>query len=1199
VIRHDPPAQIEGVSAPQLDEASSTRIRLIGTLHATIAGRRVDDLLPGPKGRVLFTFLVLNRHRPCSRDELVGVLWPNDRPASPEGALSTLLTRLRHAVGEGVVEGRGALSLRLPDDALIDVDEVQRHVAAAREALGRGDAGHALEQARRAYALTAGEMLPGADGTWLEEARRELAEFAVTALELSARAGIAIGGSELAGAKGAARRLIDCEPYRESGYALLMEVHARVGDVAEALRVFERVRVLLRDELGARPSPGLLALHQQLLTGGIVAEARRDHPAGAGADGSVRLPERVPLPSILARRAAAAFVGRDTELQTLERLWREATPGARFLVLVSGDPGMGKTALAARFAARVHADGATVLYGQCDEHSVAPYEPIVEALRGYWSHSETLDAARQRPAELGELARVVPELRDHLREPPAFVPGEPDVQRYRLFESVRAILARAAEDRPILLVLDDVHWADRSTLLMLRHFLRPSERDRLVVLATYRPVAAWDRHPLNDALEELQRVCPSQRLVLEGLGERDSGALIEAYVGSTPRPQLVRHWYRRTEGHPFFLHEILRSTDRVAINSSWEADLPPSVTEMIAARIRRLGGASVAALSAAAVIGRDFNLDVLAALLDESAESTLDALEAAVGHGLVVEVPDQFDRFSFSHALVREALYEQHSRSRRARLHLRVGEILERGAGHVSPAELARHFFSARDVAGHEKAVRYSAQAAAAAFEALAYEEAVAHYQRALQILKRVGPTADEQRLHLLLGLGEAQRRAGDADVDGTFRLAAQLARERGDAKHLALAALGGRHFESGAPDDERVALLSEALAALGTEDSVLRVRVLARLAEALHFNAAGDRAELIGQKAVEMARRLEDTDAMIAALSGRHAALLHVDHVEVRLPVLHELASLAERTGHRDLATHSHQWSTYALLELGDYDGARREHRLFATLAEELRQPHYDHVRLAWKAVFAQLDGRLADAERMAQEGYELAERVQGIDAVALFAAQLFFIRREQLRLAELVPGLQAFVGDAELPAWRAGLTIALAAAEDEDGARRSLARSADSGLDRIPRDLWWLPTMALLAEGCAAVGDAVRAAELYGALRPYAQRSVQVAFAAHLGSVQRNLGVLATVMGDWDRGSRHFDAALERHVAADARALVVRTLCDYVRMLRLARRPRDGARAEALRARAMKAAAGSELQRLVDALEDQGAVAVASRRA
>ena len=806
---------------------------------------------------------------------------------------------------------------------------------------------------------------------------------------------------------------------------------------------------------------------------------------------------------------------------------------------------MGKTVLAAHLARFAHDQGATVLYGRCDEHAVRPYQPLAEALEGYWrEQSEPISSQTVAP-DIAEIGRIVPMLSPYL--PPTQLPvaSEPDTQRYRLFEAVSAMLRQAAGDRPLLLALDDLHWADRSSLLLIRHVLREHDFG-LLLLGTYRQHEA--QPALVELLADVERSVPLMTVQLEAFGERESAELIAAHLDALPAEETAATWHRRTEGHPFFLSEMLRKMQPDALAVAAPSDLPRTVREMILRRVRRLDRSAASTLAIAAVIGREFGLGVLEAVAGDAATSPLAAVEEAMAAGLVVEVPERADRFAFSHALVQETMYVQHSRSTRARIHDRIARALEAG-GSGTPAELARHAFAARGVGGYQAAVRHGALAARAAADARAYDEAAEFYRQALEALAAAGQETQERFGELLLALATVEWRAGDARAESTFERAAASARDRGDAVQLARAALSGRHYESGHPDERRVAALTEALNALGDTNDPLRIRVVGRLAEALYFVGQTEQALQLSCDAVSAARELDDPEALIAASIARHVALMNVEHLDARLDVLRELRALAASTGHADLVAHAAQWTLYGCLERGDNRAIQVAYEHFTRVARDLHEPGYEHLALAWDTMFAHLHGRLDEAERLAGAAYALAPRVVGLDALELFAGQLFFIRRDQHRLPELLPSIAGYVHSNQLAAWRAAFTLALIADEDLERARHSFELSAAGEFDDIPRDLWWLSAMVMLAESAALLRDRVRAERIYALLSPYADRSAQLAFAIHLGSVHHYLGLLASAMDRPSVAAEHYEKALERHVAMSARTLAERTRAAMVR--------------------------------------------------
>ena len=497
--------------------AMGTRIRLCGRLEVELEGQRVERRLPGRQGPLVLAMLVLNRGRPVARDELIGALWPGEPPADPDEALSALLSKIRQAVGRETLTGRRELTLSAAGG------RGGRFRAGAR-GVGAGARRRPREATTRRHRRRARpcSRSPAADFSsgWTRRGSRtaagELEELRLRALEAVAEAGVALGGAHLAGAERAARELVRAAPLREAGHRLLMEALAARGEVAEALAAYEELRVLLRDELGMAPGAATRALHERLLAG----EPARARPAPAGAT-----PQRVPLPALLARERGE-FVGRERELESLRRAWQDARAGHRRLVLLGGGPGIGKTRLAGELAREAHAGG-TVLYGGCQEEALVSYQPFVEALRHY-VRSESLDGALTRFGAGGvELARLIPELAQQLPHGPEAVPDDPETRRYLMFEAVSALLSEACGRAPVLLVLDDLHWADRSTLQLLRHLVRAQDEAALLILGSYRDLEVAPEHPLPELLADLRRDRLFERLSLEGLDRRSVEALID------------------------------------------------------------------------------------------------------------------------------------------------------------------------------------------------------------------------------------------------------------------------------------------------------------------------------------------------------------------------------------------------------------------------------------------------------------------------------------------------------------------------------------------------------------------------------------------------------------------------------------------------------------------------------------------------
>jgi AAA ATPase-like protein len=864
---------------------------------------------------------------------------------------------------------------------------------------------------------------------------------------------------------------------------------------------------------------------------------------------------------MLARMDGRPFVGRGDELARLRDRWRSACRGEGGMVLVSGEPGIGKTRIAAHLAAEVHAEGAVVLHGLTDEDSVVPFQPFVEALRHYAAHTPGLASDRDLDPVIDELASLVPELgrdRSPRSRPPDALSG-----RYRLFDAVVRVLGHARRERPLLLVVEDLQWADAGTLLLLRAVVRQCAGAPMLVLADYRDREIDPKHGLSRLIADLRLEGAFERIALGGLDEGETAALVAAR-GAPDADDLARQLHAHTAGNPFFIEELLRSLAEG--HAPEEGGVPEGIKDVIGRRLERLAPDELDVLMTAAFLGPDFRLDVLHAVAGDV--DVVAAIEAGVRAGLVVEYPGEIERFCFAHALVRETLYERPVLVRRLRLHLAIAEMLELAPLDVHPSELAHHFFVARDVGGAEPAMAYSVQAAGAAGDAHAYEEAAAHYTRALTALDIARPNDAEARADLLVELGGARWQGSEPDRAAPFVEAIALARDLGSPERLARAALGagGRFYAPGPVDEAYVRLLEEALDALDPSDSPLRARLLARLAERLVFAEPAEAAEALAREAAAMARTTGDPVALESALMALHATLLHVRYARERRRLAEDAVAVAAELGADEIGALAHHWLIYDLIELGELAAARERVAELEALADELRQPLFRHSALSWRSVFAGLAG-LPDAERLARESLQLAERADAPEHRSHFMLQLAALRRQQGRLGELREEIERMAARPGPSAVLCRALLALAWLDADDAAAaHAVYRLARQ--EKVPRSLFWLSTMASLAEAAARLGDAQGAATLYVELEPYASRFVQTSFAGCGGSVHGLLGRLAATNGEDEKARAHLEAALDRHVEFGADALAASTRCDLADLLHGSRSRADRARvAELLR--------------------------------
>jgi class 3 adenylate cyclase/tetratricopeptide (TPR) repeat protein len=1039
---------------------------------------------------------------------------------------------------------------------------------------GLGDAGELLDaEAKAAYRRRVAELEEEIEHarSWSDPERERQArdELAFVARELGAAVGL--GGRDRRAASAAER--------------------ARVN-VTRAIRgVIARVREYdeqLGEHLDGAVRTGTFCCYSPPITP-TAAPSDREAPERVAASANVEASPRVqpPFPRLL-QVQDGRFVGRGAERAWLDERWRAAgaggPPGKKSitrLVMLAGEPGIGKTSLAGEIARVAHSAGASVLYGRCHEENLIPYQPFVEALRHYFG---ALPSDRLR-AELmnagGELARIMPELADQLPGRPVRAygeadgaPADPDGERYRLFEAIAGCLTRAARSNPLLLVLDDLHWADQPTLLALKYLARSPDPPPMLIVATYRST----EHPtrrlrLTETLADLRREELFERLSLVGLDVDAVLELIDSWAGRAPTREFAEMVRQETEGNPFFIQQVLRHlADSGAIIGEdsgrlsfelpiHELGVPEGVKEVVGRRLAALSESARAALGVASVIGREFRLAVLEEVCGLGADALLDVLEEALAANLIEELTDQAG-YSFSHGLVRETLYDQLSAMRRARLHRRIGEVVRALAGpEPTPylGALAHHFYEAGRDGDMSLAIEYAALAGDEAGRRLAYEEAVAHYQRGLQALDRMPGGSEARRCELLLSLGEASWRAGLLEpAKESFRAAATLAEKLADSRALARAALGyglGEavvQFDVGRVDPIGNELLELALARLREEDSGLRARIMSHLSNELALTSERERSVTLAEQAVAMARRLGDPGTLAFVLMKTYPSLWRPDDAERRLAVLTEIAELATGLGDQLRVVQAHVWGLACALELGDAAALAREQQLVGELTSSVRVPYAKWVAALVVALRAQLEGRLAEVEVLAQSALELGREANTETAAQLFAVQILLLRRDQGRMAELASVFDDVVERySAVWAWRAAAATFYGELGDLQRARQALAELGRAGLRNLPVQFTWSVGMFFLAEGCWLVSDQRLAAEAYELLLPYRDRCAVVPHSAFIGPIEGTLGSLAATVGKLELAGEHFARAIAKAAALGAAAIAANLQERYARVL------------------------------------------------
>jgi AAA ATPase domain/Bacterial transcriptional activator domain len=663
-------------------------------------------------------------------------------------------------VGPETLSGRAEVSLLLPHDAKIDVEVAYGQLAEAERARAERDWQRAFDAASKALPVLSADLLPTLHADWVELARRSHSELRVPALACVATAGLELGGEHIPASESAARRMIELEPLRETGHALLISALAARGDRAQALLSYDELRRMLREEIGTTPGPELRALHQKLLAdeGAGVNSARETEAT------LIRESPRLELPTRALVQATRPLFGREPELEWLDHELGSGHAEGRTVALISGEPGIGKTRLAAEFVRRVQARGANVLWGSCHEDGFVPYEPFAELVRQYLGELRDDERSQLLERTGTDVLELVPGLRrDAAAAPPPDEAFDAGAQRYRLFDAVASLLSEAARSRPLVLVLEDLHWADPSTLNLLLHLHRVDAASPIAILATHRDGEADPERRLAHSLAELRRVARVVSKELQGLSEQHSDQLVSALSSSELPPEVGREIHAQSEGNPFFISEIVRC--RIDVRGNGTGDLSDGVKDLIMRRVNALSDEAAGLLNTAAVIGREFDLGLLEDVCPYEAERTLDLIEEATRARVIEEVPGHGLRYSFCHALIREALYGGLSRARRARIHRSVADALALEADELGPAgaaELAHHLHLAIDGQdGAARALHASVRAGDHAMSQRAYEDAWGHYDRALGVLEQAR-AGDGERCRILLARGAAQRRSGD-----------------------------------------------------------------------------------------------------------------------------------------------------------------------------------------------------------------------------------------------------------------------------------------------------------------------------------------------------------------------------------------------------------------------------------------------------
>lgn len=1125
--------------------------RALGAVQALVDGQPRD--LGSRKQRALFALLLSRVGRPVAVQVLLEQLWEGDPPPAAMASLQAYVSNLRRVLEPAWVPRASATVLRTrapgylldSDGVEFDVDRFTGHASAGREALGLADPQRAAREFEAGLALWRGEAYADVrDAAWAAPEVARLEEMRLSVVEARSAALLELGAQEMAVVE--LEGHVGSHPWRERGCELLALALYRAGRQADALGLLRVTRTRLADELGIDPGPALQRLERDILAQDSVLDWQSPSPVGA-AHSPARTVVHVPGPRVpppvppQLPKDEELFVGREAALHQLDEELALAAGGHTRLALVAGEPGIGKTRLLRRF---VESAGVPVVWGTCPEHVTAPplwpWEQALRAVRVLYPGrhvpgpvAELLDRQNPGTAEIHDVAGAA----------------------LRRFEAIGQYLASTCSG-PLVVVLDDLHWADMASLRLLAYLADTVEGSALLVVCSFRQHEA---SALADTLAALART-GATRVALTGLTVEDTTTLVNGMTGRQVSRCTAAQLRTRTEGNPFFLRELAGLLVAEHDPDQPEtAPVPPPVREVVLRRIARLPGDAPEMLSVAAVIGQHFDIEILAEVVSAGVETTLEAIDAAVAAGVVVEDEHRLGWFGFTQALVAEALYEAVGRLRRIHRHHRIGKVAaRRWAGRDEHAgEIARHWFLAAelDPAIAAQASSYAAVAARAAVARLAPEDAAEFWRQALTAAEMAKGV---DRYPLLMGLTTSLYRAGNP-CQGTPAFAQAVEVALGDADSgadvdglvsTAVSALCESNWYplvGGVQDEQLLELLERALPRL--TGPAQRALLLSFLAAARYYDDDPRRRVALSDQALALARTARDDVALARVLYLRALALLGPDYPEQCLAAVAELLRLHPVP---PMAAAARVLNSWLLATVGrvpeaaaqlDQVAARNEHTVSPTV----------RVHLGWaRASQLLLAGRWPEAEEMSNATYSRHSRLSfGVEQST--ARSLRLLQRWEAAFltgagADLVDDLHTAAEVIGTPGVHTVLAMSLVEAGRPAEARAILRRLAPG-----PKDYRWLYTQCWCLLAAARLGDIARVTRLRTQLLPYRRCACAVSMHVISGSVAYFTGEAALALGDADAALADFSLAIEADQAMGALPWLARAHNAYTRAQRL----------------------------------------------
>ncbi len=1092
-------------------------VRLLGGVHAVAVDGSANDL-PSASQRRLLAILALHSPRRLRSEWLADILG-----ISP-GALRMSVSRLRTAIGGAVLQ-----TASTGYSVVTDVDVLQFSEAVA----GAADSDDRMRALERALGLWTGPALEEFSGEeWADGEIARLTELHAGTVDDYAEE--LISARRSADAVAVLEAQVARHPYRDSSRGLMIRALASAGRQGDALRAFQQYRSLLIEELGTEPSPEVVRIERRVATSWDGIDTDTDPPAPIDA-------VTVPLPSAFAYEAR--FVGRANELDALaEELTLVRGSGLRCVVL-RGEPGIGKTTLLAAFAQSVvsMAD-TTVVYGRCDETGV-PLQPFRSVLADCVEHAPVGLLAEHVARCGGELVRICPQLATRVETSPEPTVSDDATERFLVFEAATDLLRRIATPRPLVLMFDDLQWAEPTALMMLRHITHALADAPVLIVASSRESGEHASEQLRAALADLERG-EHRGLQLAGFDDDELANLVAIaapVTGDVEARCVAAALGVETAGNPLYASQLIRHwvesgrLDDTGVTASGlpaasDEDVPPSLRDVVWSRVSALGADASRILTAASVLGIEFSEDVLVDMIGLPESVVVETLDAATRAGLLVDAGSVRRSTRFVHALVANALYADLGRSLRVRLHGQAARSLEQRTEDIGPdvvVQLARHCARA---GWPDAAQRWSTLAGDQALDQLAPTEASHHYRIALDMAIAMH-RPDAERADLLVRLGDAQLRAGDPQAHDTVAEGADLARRSGAHDPLIRAALasnpGFMRIDARAP--EYLATVEAAVAVADQADTATYARLLALLAQSLVFTPDAARRVASAHKALELADAHHDPTLLARIAPGVLFGLWEPGSADVRSRVAAKAVAVAEASGDPRLVFGAHLAAFDIAIESADHVTAARSLAKLRATARTVGEP-----RLRWtvglhEAFTATMAGRLVEAESAATATLELGMQIGAPDAFTFFAGEFFAIGTFAGRHDELFPLVeQATRDDPAGLAFKLAYGIICTAVGREQTAREILDDGMASGFAELPVDNFWTTCIIAYAILAIELDHADAAAQLLPLLEPHA---TDVAFngVTSQGPIAAYVGKLESLLGRHDDAEEHLRAALD----------------------------------------------------------------------